>query len=80
MYGSTGGTFCALAYYMLFQLTGYALVSRFFFRGTRIQSGAERVLFGSVAGSLLHVWLPVLFSFIWGFTLTAHIAALVTAS
>ena len=79
MYGSIGGTLCALAYYMYFQLIGCVLVSRLFFRGTRIRSGAERALFGSVTGSLLHIWLPALFSFVWGFTLTAHIVALAAA-
>ena len=54
------------------QLTGYYLSRRVFYSLSRPQ----RLLLGSVCGSMLAIWLPIPFSFVFGFSLLSHSAAL----
>lgn len=72
MYGTLTGNLLAAAYFLYFQLTGFVLTGLLF----RREAPLPRLLTGSVAGSLLMIWLPILFSFFFDFTLTAHILGL----
>lgn len=73
MFGSFAGICLSIIYYMVFQAAGFCLVCRFM----QDRSLLFRVLFGSVAGSFAFQWIPVIFAFIFDFTLTAHIIAFV---
>ena len=66
-------------YYLFFQCTGFCLVFAFCQKKLPAADFFTRLLFGSCTGSLLFTWLPILFSFLFDFTLTAHIAAAITA-
>lgn len=66
-------------YYLFFQCTGFCLVFAFCQKKSPAADFFTRLLFGSCTGSLLFTWLPILFSFLFDFTLTAHIAAAITA-
>ncbi len=72
MYGTLTGNILAAAYYLYFQLTGLGLAYLLF----RRESPLPRLVIGSVTGSLLLTWVPVLFSFLFDFTLLSHILAL----
>ena len=72
MYGTLTGNILAAAYYLYFQLTGLGLAYLLF----RRESPLPRLVIGSVTGSLLLTWVPVLFSFCFDFTLLSHILAL----
>lgn len=63
-----------IAYYLYFQLTGILLIHLLLQR----EGLFLRLLIGSVCGSLLTTWLPVLFSFFLGFTVPSHLLALVS--
>lgn len=75
MNGTLAGNLLATAYYLSFQLTGLGLVF-FLFPREKIFS---RFLMGSVTGSLLMNWLPILLSFPFDFTRLSHILALAAA-
>ena len=64
-----------LVWFFFFQAFGQLLARRVFSRS----EGLERLLLGSVCGSMAAIWLPVPFSFIFGFSLSAHICAAVLA-
>lgn len=64
-----------IVWFLFFQAFGQLLARRVFFRS----EGLERLLLGSVCGSLAAIWLPVPFSFIFGFSLSAHVCAAVLA-
>ncbi len=72
MYGTMTGNLAATMYYVYFQLAGLAFVFLLF----RRESLLSRLLMGSVAGSLLVTWLPILSAFVLDFTLAAHLLAL----
>lgn len=72
MYGNLTGNILGITYFIYFQFTGILLFCVLF----RHEHLAVRLLTGSVAGSLLSTWLPILFAFFLDFTLTAHLAAL----
>lgn len=72
MYGSLIGNILAAAYFLYFQFTGLILI----YLLLRREELLPRLLIGSVTGSLLLTWLPILFSFLADFTLSAHILAL----
>jgi len=72
MYGSITGNLAGTAYFLYFQFIGLTLIFLLF----RREKPLPKLLLGSVTGSLLLTWLPILFSFFCGFTLTAHILAL----
>ena len=76
MEGSLWGNVLAVVYYLVFQLAGICIFRRLM--GRRISEGLK-LLLGSVMGTVLLQWLPVLFAFFLGFSLPAHILALVLA-
>ncbi len=72
MYGTLAGNMTAIAYYLYFQFIGISFIFLLF----RREKPLPKLLIGSVSGSLLLTWLPVLLSFFCGFTRTAHLLAL----
>ena len=73
MYGSFVGNLLGILYFAYFQLTGIALIRLCFPQ----EKSLQRLLFGSVTGSLLLTWLPILLAFFFDFTVVGHILALV---
>ncbi len=73
MRGDFLGGAVALLYFLAFQICGILLVACFFKKERR----HVHVLLGSAAGSVLLMWLPALWAFLFGFTLPAHLLALV---
>lgn len=72
-YGSVTGNIIGTLYFLLFQAAGFLYIRRFF-----SQKGILFCLLsGSVFGSVLLQWIPALFAFLFVFSLTAHIAALI---
>ncbi len=75
MLGSFGGNIVAILYFLLYQLCGLILAERFL----QTEKKALRLLVGSVMGSVLLQWMPVLFAFLFDFTRMGHmVAAIVT--
>lgn len=64
----------ALAYYIFFIGLGIDAAGRLW-PGRKV---LYRVWLGAVWGTVLHIWLPALWAFAFGFTVAAHIAAAVT--
>ena len=64
-----------LVWFLFFQAFGQLLARRVF----RSLKGFERLLLGSVCGSLAAIWLPIPFSFVWGFTVLSHLFAIAAA-
>jgi len=73
MSGSLMGGVWALLYFLLFQVCGVVLAGCFFEQ----ERFYKRVILGSAAGSVLLMWLPVLFAFLSDFTVLSHILAAV---
>ena len=75
IFGSVQGNIIGLVYFILFQTAGIVTVVSLY------PSEKRRVHFlgGSVLGSVMLQWLPILFSFIFGFNKTSHRFALVFA-
>ena len=71
MFGSTMGNFTAFFYFFYFQLAGVILASILF----KKEGALTKILLGSVTGSLLLQWIPVLLSFFFNFGFLAHILA-----
>ena len=76
MEGNLWGNVIAVGYYLFFQLAGICIFRRLM--GRQFSSGLN-LLLGSVMGTVLLQWLPVLFAFFLGFSLSAHILALFLA-
>lgn len=74
MLGSIPGNFYALIYFSIFQFAGITLASLIF----KKEGTLTRILLGSVTGSLLLQWVPVLLSFFFDFGRISHILALIT--
>jgi len=72
MNGTVMGGVLALLYFLIFQVCGVLLASCLF-KDERLH---VRAVLGSAAGSVLLMWLPVLFAFFFDFTLLSHILAL----
>ncbi len=72
MYGTLAGNAAGSAYYLYFQFVGILLAFTFL----RQERPLARLLIGSVAGSLLLIWLPVPAAFFLDFTLFSHMLAL----
>lgn len=72
MYGTLFGGLTAAAYYLCFQSAGILLIFILY----KKEGPLAKLLLGSVAGSLAYTWLPVLFAFLFDFTLLSHILAL----
>ncbi len=71
MFGSTLGNLTAILYFTYFQLAGMILISILY----KKEGSLTRFLLGSVTGSLLLQWVPVLFSFFLGFGFWSHVLA-----
>lgn len=71
MDGSILGNVVGVIYWLLFMVGGIWMGQKLFFR----ESMGVRILTGSVIGSFLLQWLPVLCSFILGFGRESHLAA-----
>lgn len=74
MFGSFMGNICGIGYFILYQLMGILLAGVVF----KKEKNMTAVFLGSVIGSFSLQWLPVLYAFFLDFSLTAHIAALIT--
>ncbi|MDO4458999.1 MAG: hypothetical protein Q4C42_02790 [Clostridia bacterium] len=72
MGGSIIGDIIATVYFLAFQLCGLAVSSSFF----KDRNNAEKLVLGSVLGSVSLQWVPVLFSFVFGFNVLSHLLAL----
>lgn len=72
-YGSVTGNIIGTLYFLLFQCAGFFYIKRFFSK----KGLPFCLLTGSVFGSVLLQWLPAVFAFFFGFSITAHIAALI---
>jgi len=75
MEGSLVGAVLAVGLFTAFQICGMAVA----FACLRREGAAVRLLSGSVLGSLMLQWFPALFAFIFGFSRTAHVLALLLA-
>lgn len=71
MYGSVFGNTLGLIYFLLFQVSGIAVICRFL----KTEHPVIKLCLGSCFGSLLLQWLPILFAFFFDFTITAHLLA-----
>ena len=68
MFGSTIGNILGTCLFFYFQLGGILIMNHIL----RKEGPLPRLLLGSVTGSVLLQWIPVLFAFFFDFTLTAH--------
>ncbi len=73
MFGTTFGHVLAILYFAYFQLTGIILISIIL----KKEGPLTKLLIGSVAGSLMLQWLPILFAFFFDFGVLSHILAAV---
>ncbi len=76
MYGSVQGEAFAVIYFILFQCSGILAALHVL----KTENVAVKLLFGSVFGSVMLQWLPVIFAFPLGFTVPAHIVAGIIAA
>lgn len=72
MLGTLSGNVLAVFYFLAFQACGLALGRVLF----KTECAGARLVGGSVLGSVLLQWTPVLFAFLLDFTVTAHCLAL----
>ena len=75
MFGSTLGNLLGTLYFLYFQLAGIFIMAHLL----KKEGPLTKLLLGSVTGSLLLQWLPILYAFFVDFTLLGHILALLTA-
>lgn len=73
--GNFTGNVIAILFYLLFQAAGIWMMNRILAKERF--SIVFRLLIGSVAGTIALQWCPVLFAFIFNFTVTAHIMGLI---
>jgi len=71
MVGSVNGNIIAVLYFLLFQVSGYQLMRRVL----GDEKPSVQFLGGSVLGSMLLQWMPILFAFVFDFTRMGHVAA-----
>lgn len=71
MVGSVNGNMIAVLYFLLFQICGYQLMGAVL----RNEKPSVQLLGGSVLGSVLLQWMPILFAFAFDFTRMGHVAA-----
>lgn len=76
MDGTVFGTAAAAALMLIFQCCGVCVAQCVLTR----ESGGARLLIGSAFGSVMLHWFPVLFAFVFDFTITAHICAAALAT
>lgn len=72
MYGSLVGNLTAIVYFLCFQICGIITADCLFNKEKKI----IRLLIGSVSGSFLLMWLPVITSIFMGFNIASHFVAL----
>lgn len=72
IFGSLSGNIIGTCYFLFFQAAGIILIHLLFHHKNTV----TKLLIGSVLGSVLLQWLPVLFAFFFNFSITAHILAL----
>ena len=72
MFGNLMGNLIGTVYVLLFQLVGISLISKII----KEEKEPVRLLMGSVAGSVLLHWCPILTSFFIGFNWASHMTAL----
>ncbi len=72
MFGSTLGNLLGFLYFAVFQFAGILLSFLFLEK----EKPPTKLLLGSCLGSLMLQWIPILFSFIFDFTLLSHLFAL----
>lgn len=75
MDGSLAGNILGIGYYSFFLFLGIVFVFLFW----RNEKPLARILLGSVAGTLCMMWFPAIWSFGFGFTVSSHIAGLMSA-
>lgn len=75
MFGSTLGNILGTLYFLYFQLAGIFIMARLL----KKEGPLTRLLLGSVLGSLLLQWLPIIFAFFFDFTMLSHILAFFVA-
>lgn len=73
MFGSVLGNLLGTLYFLYFQVVGILVM----WRVLKKEGALTRLLLGSVTGSVLLQWIPVLFAFVFDFTLLSHVLALV---
>ena len=66
-----GNILLGLLWFLFWQALGQLIAARAF----RSLEAFERVLLGSVCGSLAAIWAPIPFSFLFGFSAASHLAA-----
>ena len=74
MGGNFLGGAVALLYFLMFQLCGVTLAACFLNKERRY----TQMILGSAAGSVLLMWLPSLWAFLFSFSTTAHVLALIS--
>ena len=74
MGGNFFGGAVALLYFLMFQLCGVTLAACFLNKERRY----TQMILGSAAGSVLLMWLPSLWAFLFSFSITAHVLALIS--
>lgn len=74
MFGSVLGNLLGTLYFLYFQVVGILVMWRIL----KKEGPLTRLLLGSATGSVLLQWIPVLFAFLFDFTLLSHMLALVT--
>lgn len=73
MFGSTLGNLLGTLYFLYFQIVGILMMSKLL----KKESLLTKALLGSVTGSVLLQWMPVIFAFFLDFTILSHVLALV---
>lgn len=74
MFGSFWGNILGTIYFVLFQLVGMMLI----YITVKKEKMVVKLVLGSVMGSVLLHWIPVIWSFFFDFTIASHVAALIT--
>lgn len=74
MFGSLYGNIIGIGFFFIFQILGIFISARILHK----ENPGFALLIGSVIGSFSLQWLPVLFAFFTGFTITSHVFALLT--
>lgn len=74
MFGSFMGNMAGISYFVAYQILGLLTALLLFHK----EKPGFTILMGSVMGSFSLQWLPVLYAFVFDFTIRAHIFALLT--
>lgn len=77
MFGTVLGDIAGTIYFLIFQISGICL-SMLLLRNEKEKCGTK-LIFGSVFGSAMLHWLPIIFSFVFDFTVLAHLLGVFVA-